>query len=82
MKYEMSWLIVVCESKNLKQVAKVISQNGIQAWADRPFADNKTHILHLIHRPKVINRVGCALIGLRASFQDFHVEVIDSSGII
>jgi len=76
---EIGFLTVICEDRDLKQIAHVISQNGIENFADRPFGN--IHILHLTHTEKTVVRVGSALIGLRNSLP-IRIEIIDKDGII
>jgi hypothetical protein len=73
------FLIVICETKNLTEIAETIVEN-FEVWRDRQWGD--LDIMFLKGDSQKIKRVGCTLIGLRNSFPSLRIEIIDAKGII
>ena len=72
------FLVVICERKNLTEIAETIAKN-FKVWSDRQWGD--LHIMVLQGDSQKIKRVGCSLIGLRNGFP-LKIELIDKSGFV
>jgi hypothetical protein len=75
-----TFLIVICEEKNLKIVAKTLAETGFGVWSGRQLGN--IHILHLTGLKSEITRAGCALIGLEHSFPSMKIALIDKNGLL
>jgi len=75
-----SFLVVVCEEKDLKLVAKTLAESGFEVWAGRQLGD--VHVFNLTGSQREINSVGCRLIGIEHSFPRVKMVLIDREGIV
>ena len=72
------FLVVLCETKNLTEIAETIAEN-FEVWRDRQWGD--LHIMFLQGDSQKIKRVGCRLLGLGNGFP-LKIELIDKSGFV
>lgn len=72
------FLVVICERKNLTQIAETIAEN-FKVCSDRQWGD--LDIMFLEGDSQKIKRVACSLIGLENSFS-IKIMLIGKNGII
>jgi hypothetical protein len=75
-----TFLIVICEEKDLKIVAKTLAENGFKVWSGRQF--DGVHIFNLVDTESKIVQVGCSLTGLKHGFPSMKIALIDKNGLL